>query len=303
MRAARALRSILNQAGPVQFEVLLIDFGYAAHVPVPGSLHPLVVTLPVDRTVGYGGAMALGVEQARSPLVAFVEEHVVVQPDWAWKLQEAYHTGQWAALCGEFAVDNPGVGCADLVDLFAFGPWSAPAQAGAATRLRWGNSTFRRAVLLQQREHLAQLFNGDSALYEYLKREGLTVGVAPAVRARHANEVRVRDFLRGAFLSNRLSVATRTAYLHLTWGQRVVRALAATLGPLRSTRRLLATARQAGHRPDLLPLAEHHRGVVIVHYALVAAGTIAGLLFGPGGAEQGYLDYVLNLRRGLPEDQ
>lgn len=79
-RGGWALRAILDQELDGELEVLLYDFALGELPPLAGSDHPAVRLAPGTRGAGYGVALAAAVHAARAPLVAFVEEHVVVRP-------------------------------------------------------------------------------------------------------------------------------------------------------------------------------------------------------------------------------
>ncbi len=89
-RGGWALASVLSQEFSGRLEVLIFDFGHAEHPPLAGSDHRDVRVIPALRGGGYGETMAAAVSAARAPVIAFIEEHVVVLEGWADAIQRAY---------------------------------------------------------------------------------------------------------------------------------------------------------------------------------------------------------------------
>src|SRR5262249_49422268 len=89
-RGARALRSLLAPSDAGALEILLLDFGWREYPPLPGSDHPGVSVLRLDRGITLGAARASGVLEARAPIVAFLEEHATALPGWTDALLSAH---------------------------------------------------------------------------------------------------------------------------------------------------------------------------------------------------------------------
>lgn len=85
---ARCLPSILAQDYP-EAEVLVVDNGSTDGSPEwLASAYPQVCLLPQGRNLGYAGGMNAGLRAARGELVAFLNNDVILRPDWLRRLTE-----------------------------------------------------------------------------------------------------------------------------------------------------------------------------------------------------------------------
>src|SRR5687768_3727769 len=231
-RGGWALASILAQELAGGLEVLVFDFGHADHPPLAGSEHPAVRVIPSVRGAGYGETMAAAVSAARAPVIAFVEEHVVVLPGWAAAIARA-HEGPWAAVCGEVHSGDSAHAVSRRIELVSRNVWSPPAQRGETDVLRWQNVSYKREVLLRYGPSLRGLLESEGALFRRLRTDGHRLAVEPDARMVHAHEYTWPGFLTGSVHSSRLATAAG-----LEAGGRRVRetaraVVAALAGPVR----------------------------------------------------------------------
>jgi hypothetical protein len=127
-RGACALRSILDR--PSCRRSRSSDrSGQPDHPPLPGRDDLVVRIVPEDRGRSCGEVMARAVHKARAPIVAFVEEHVLVLPGWAEAIVRA-HARPCGAVCGEMHAGDLGRRDARLIELVSRDEWSAPARRG-----------------------------------------------------------------------------------------------------------------------------------------------------------------------------
>jgi len=86
---ARCLPSVLGQDYP-NFEVLLVDNGSTdSSLEWVASTYPQVRTLPQERNLGYAGGMNAGWRAAQGDLIAFLNNDVILRPDWLRALAQA----------------------------------------------------------------------------------------------------------------------------------------------------------------------------------------------------------------------
>ena len=128
-RGARCLQSILSQSIIDEMEVLVFDFAPPEVPPLRGSEHPSVRVVRVDRALTFGGARAFSVRMARAPIVAFLEEHVVVSPGWAEALLKAHRAG-WTGVGPEMHNLVPGRVISDAMFLAGYAQWTPPLAPG-----------------------------------------------------------------------------------------------------------------------------------------------------------------------------
>jgi glycosyltransferase involved in cell wall biosynthesis len=74
-RAARALRSLLDQSAIDRMEIFLFDFGPDGCPPLADSSHPRVVLNRLDPTDFLAAARVRGIRAAKAPVICFMEEH------------------------------------------------------------------------------------------------------------------------------------------------------------------------------------------------------------------------------------
>jgi hypothetical protein len=298
-RGEAALRSLLAQALGERMEILLLDF--AADRPAPaGGDHPSVRRIPMKRGASYGTTLAAGVEAARAPVVAFVEEHVRVLPGWAEAIIEA-HRGPWAAVCGEVHPGDITGAVAQRIELVSRHHWSPPAQRGEHAILRWQNVAYKRAALLGFGDRLPLLLQSEATLFRLLRQQGHALYVEPAAKMVHAHEEEWGAFLRGSFLSHWVSAASAVEALAPGVSGRFAQIAAALVGPVRWPLVLLRRCRALPDREVWLPVLLRNGAFVLQYYATVAAGTLGGLVAGTRSSGERFLDYELNEGRQRTE--
>jgi GT2 family glycosyltransferase len=209
-RCGWALDALCHQSALDRMEILLLDFGTPDALPVRWSSHPAVRLVRADASAGYGAALASAVADARAPIVAFVEEHVIVLDGWAQALIEA-HEGPWAAVCGEILPGDLDRAVSRRIELVSRHHWSAPATRGESAVLRWQNVSYKRATLVAFGDALPTLLSAESVLFRRLRQNGARLFVEPRARMVHAHEHRWLGFLIGSFHSARLSAASAAA--------------------------------------------------------------------------------------------
>ena len=299
-RGEIALRSFLAQDALDRIEILVLDRGYRAHPPLASADHPNVRVIPLDARSGYGESLAAGVFEAKSPVVAFVEEHVQVFPDWAAALIEA-HKGPWVAVCAEMHpgdLDRPE---AVRTELLSRNSWSAPARRGEGLVLRWQNVSYKREALLRYRDRLDLFLQSEGALFRQLRRDGGRLYVEPDAKLVHAHEISWGVFLDGTWHSNRVGAASAAKLSGGGWEGFWKPLAGALLGPVRWP---LVVYRRTQDLPD----AERWKGVfwrelpyVFQYFLYAAGGTLAGVLFGVGESASRFLDFEINEDRLIPD--
>jgi len=281
LRAAAALRSILEQGLADPMEVLVVDCASSGSTPLPGSDHPKVRLIRMPRETHFGEARAEGVRQARASAVAFLEEHCIALPGWAEALARA-HEGPWAAVGGEVYNANAGVGFSDAVYLLGYTSWLPPAPRGAAPALAAHNSSFKRRVLLGYGDRLPRLLNAEPILFAMLRSAGQRLFVEPQAKFLHFHETNLRA-LRGYFWWNCCFGATRAGLFRWPRGKRWLYALSTPAIPwVRLARLALEVLRR--RRERLWSLLSNIPAILLVLYVAVV-GQALGLVFEPAGAE------------------
>lgn len=298
-RCAWALDALCRQSALDRMEILLLDFGTADAPPVQGSSHPAVRLVHADASAGYGAALASAVADARSPVVAFVEEHVIVLEGWAQALIDA-HEGPWAAVCGEILPGDLDRAVSRRIELVSRHHWSAPATRGESAILRWQNVSYKRAALIACQDDLPILLSAESMLFRRLREDGHRLFVEPRARMVHAHEHRWAGFLVGSFHSARLSAASAAALDDAGLVGRLALSARCLVGAARwpwVLWRRTASLPQAG-----IWLREFRRSLPFVfqYYVVHALAGSLGALAGTGDSSRKFLAYELNESRQPP---
>jgi len=179
--AVYALQSILHQSLIERIEVLVVDCGGPGMPPLPGSDHPSVRVLHVSQQASFGAARTQAVLQARSPIIAFLEEHCTAFPGWAEALVSA-HEGPWAGVGGEVYNATAGRGISDAIYLMGYISWTPPAQRGEDSLLASHNSSYKRKVLLSYGDSLLMLLTSEPVLQWKMKEDGHRLFVEPEAK-------------------------------------------------------------------------------------------------------------------------
>lgn len=297
-RCAWALESLCKQSAVDRMEILLLDFGTPDQPLVRGSEHPAVRRIGADATMGYGRALATAVGEARAPVVAFVEEHVVVLDGWAQALIDA-HRGPWAAVCGEIRPGDLDRPVARRIELVSRHRWSEPAQRGESAVLRWQNVCYKRASLMRYADRLPLLLAAESVLFRQLREDGERLFVEPRARMVHAHEHRWGGFLVGSFHSARLGAASASGLDPKAFG-RLAQAARYLVGAARWPWVLWRRTRSLPHPEQWLPVLYRNLFYVFQYYVVHAVAGALGALTGKGDSDRRFLSCELNADRHRP---
>ncbi len=227
-----------------------------------------------------GEANAAGVRRARSPVVAFVEEHSYPQPGWAEALIEA-HRQPWAAV-GPVVGNANGdslVGWADY--LVGYAPWMDPSPGGVRDFLPGHNCSYKLALLLEYGPELEGMLESETTLHSSLRQKGHQLYLEPGARISHLNYENLSAWIRAQHLSGRAFAAARSE--HWTSSRRLLYAVGGPLIPFVRLRRILGQVRGARQPLHLFPAVFP---ALILGLAISAAGEMIGYCCGAGDAVQ-----------------
>ncbi len=88
-----ALDALAGQEGPVRLEILVPERTGEEVRAAVRERFPGARLLPVDSSTSIPTMRRLAFESARAPVVAVIEDHVIVPPDWATRMIEAVRQG------------------------------------------------------------------------------------------------------------------------------------------------------------------------------------------------------------------
>ncbi len=290
-------RQLATQALRDQIEVIYVS---PTPLAVPdAAVRPFwghQVVLEPDQRVS-GPARAAGVQQARADVVVFVEDHCFPTRGWADALLRA-HEQPWAVVGPAILNANPRTVLSWANLLIEYGPWLSPCERGACDHAPGHNSAYKRSLLLEYGDDLADMLDAESVLHWDLRRRGFGVAMEPDARSRHLNFALFVPSLAVRYFGGRLFASSRSRSWRI--GRRLAYALAAPLIPLVRFSRLRGqAARLADSRPrrGLLPLA-------FLLLIVDALGEAAGYALGAGSSGSKMRDLEFDRTRYLaPGDQ
>lgn len=309
-RVAGCLDSLLDQDLRERMEILLLDVAPEAGPLPPQAGHPAVRVLPFPG-VTFGPVRARGVEEARAPVVACIEEHARALPGWAEALLEA-HEGPWAGVGPAVVNGNPGVGRSEAAALLAYGLFYGPEEAGRADStgaadggprgcemevLPGHNSSFERRVLLSYGEHLVQLLTNENLLFQRLVEDGQRLYLEPRARVAHLNTVGLGITARGLYLYFRTFGRLRAREFGWSRWRRAGYVVFAPLVPLYFLLRMDRIL--ARRRSPWRSLLWRQAPFLLACQAVGALGQAVGLVLGPGSAERDFSHYEMTAERPL----
>jgi hypothetical protein len=298
-RGARALHALCAQSLIDRMEILLVDFGAPGQPPVQGSDHPAVRLVQADRAMGYGQALAMAVTDARAPIVAMIEEHVIVLEGWAEALVDA-HKGPWAAVGAEMHPGDLDRPASKRIELVSRHHWSAPAQRGESEMLRWQNVSYKRASLLRYGDKLPLYLGSESTLFRQMRRDGERLFVEPRARMVHAHEHTWGGFMLGSYYSAKLNAARAAALSEAGPVGRLAQAAKCLVGVVRWPWMLWRRTRALPHPEQWMPIFYRSLFFVLQYYAVQAVAGALGALVGEGNSDRQFLSYEINEDRWTP---
>lgn len=271
------LSALERERGSLDLEVLVPErCGEAVRAAV-AQRFPWVRVLPVARDVTIPQMRALAFAAATAPVVAVIEDHVIVPAEWGTQMATACR-GDVRVVGG--GVMNAATGT--LVDRAAFlceyGHMLAPLPAGPADWLTGNNTAYQRTLLVECQDVIDQ-GRWEDVLHAAMRERGVTLWHRPDIVVDHKKHYSIAEYTSQRFLYSRAyagaRVATQPMGKRLAYG-----ALAFALPPLlllRISRSVWASGTQRGDLLQSLPLLL----LFVISWGL---GETAGAWFGPGNA-------------------
>jgi hypothetical protein len=217
-----------------------------------------------------------GVCRSRGRVVAILEDHGAVAPNWAATVLEA-HRGPWGAVGG--AVENGKNGLVNWAVYFCeYTPYMNPVAEGETHDLPGNNIAYKRPHLLR---HAGALEQGrwESWINDRLRADGVPIASTRAMVVHH-----IKPFRLGYFLVQRFHFAR--SYAGMRRGdqspvQRLIYGFGSLALPAVLTARVVRTVVQKRRYWGRFALAAP---LVVLFLSVGAWGEMIGYLFGAGGS-------------------
>jgi hypothetical protein len=291
---AATLRHLQKQTVAARLEVLILAPapGFALPDGMETSFHTFrFITL--ETLLPLGAANAEGVRHAAAPIVAFIEDHVFPDPDWAQALI-ARHAEDWAAVAPVVRNANPKTAVSSADFLVGYGQWQEGTAAGEMSILPGHNCSYKRAVLLRQGDKLSHFLHAESVLHTTLTKNGDRLFLENRAIISHLNFAQLGTLLFLQFHHGRQYAGRRI------WNWPLAKRLlffgGAPLIPFVRLKRILGNTRQRVRLPILF--------VLFLDLLVDGAGQALGYATGVGRSEERLRGYDYDRRRFLsPRDR
>jgi hypothetical protein len=238
------------------------------------ALFPWVRWLQVDTATPIPAMRAVGIAEARTEVIAIIEDHVRVPAGWAQEM-----CGRVMASGGVVAgpVDDASRRFSSRAAFLCEYSAALPPVASGPRRSLPGNNTGYRAASLRSNSRLISEGGWEDELHAALDDQGVPLLLDQAVRAEHALEVGVSEYCRLRYHYSRAWAGRRIR--GASFARRMLSALKCLVLPVvllaRIVSRGLRRSRYRGIAVMSLPLQ-------VLFVVAWAAGELVGNLAGPG---------------------
>jgi hypothetical protein len=293
-RAQRVVKALCAQTVVGSIEIIIMDLAPADAARLVVSPNAPVTYLSRPDIKLWSHGRAEGVQHARAPIVAFIEDHCFPAPNWAETLIET-HKGLWAAVGYAFTNANPETYMSRASMINDYGVWLHPARRGPTASLPGHNISYKRDALLSVGDELEALLTPDFNLHQALRRRELVMFLESQALVAHENFTTLSALMSAHYTDCRLLGARRAEVESWKNLKRIFYGLAVLPGaPLLAMVRLLLSLRD---RASLWPAVITALPVYALTRFWAAVGESAGSLFGLGNAERAMHRWELEIER------
>jgi hypothetical protein len=206
-RAQKVIDAVALQTAAERIELVVVDIApeSAGELRLPGNVASSHLAL-----AGHSLAHARGeaVRGANAPMVAFLEDHAVPEPEWAQAIIDVSGEG-YAAVGYAFTNGNPRTWMSRGGLMANYAAWAHPARRGEAKLLPGNNVAYDRAALLALGDRLDGLLVVDFNLHTELRRRGGRLFLEARAIASHENFETVNGEIGANFSYCRLMAIER----------------------------------------------------------------------------------------------
>lgn len=271
----RAVRSLHSQTIVNQLEIIIVAPSATVLELQTADMQPFlsyqVVEVGEQRSAGF--TRVAGMRQSHAAIVAYLEDHAFpASPTWAETLCKT-HQQPWGAVAPKLENGNPESLISWTSYLLCFGSWAVPKPPSALQNLPWRNCSYKRSILMEYGDELAEMFISESVLHQELVKKGYQLYIDPDARLHHLNFTHLLPMLREQFFVGRVFGAARMQHWSLL--RRLLYVAGAPLIPGIRLWRLWSGMQQILQQHSLMPQ--------------IIPSLVLGLLAGCAGEVMGYL--------------
>ena len=293
-RAARALNSVISQAGIGQAEVLLLDAGSPGSDELQGSDHPAVRAIRINGAATFGTMRAMAIRESSAQIVAFVEDHIETAPGWLMGILHRFE-GPWDAVGAEVHNANAKVGSSMSIALINYGLWSPPMEPGEVSLLPGHNTSYRREALLRYDDQLDVLMLSDTVLQWRMALDGHRLYADPSISIQHLNPTTLRNSAKAEYLYHWAFSALRAKVFQWSDYEKIRYFLLSPIVPWLRFARLVKMVQRKWPDQFLSVVARSPVILLFLHAAVI--GQNMGLLLGMRDSDLRFTDFELNSPR------
>lgn len=292
-RAGRSLRHLLDQTAIDRMEIVCVDVLPGAE-PVEESRAPGVRYVPADDCEYMDQAQVRCIDEARAPLIAFIEDHCYASRDWAANVIRAFDRPDVALVNYSFTYAGNGTYLDRAFLMTEYGRWMAPTRPGPVSIPSCNNVAYRVQALGPYRDSMARWMELEPVLHAEILRSGGVAWQSPDALVAHEDWV---DLWEGCWANG---VMKRMFGAHRSeqggWGlpRRGLYAAAMTVAPGLHLARLAWSLRR---RPTLWPAYAASLPVSVPVYVYSSFQEALGYLFGPGKSREQFTRMELDMPR------
>lgn len=236
---------------------------------------PWAKVLPIAQRLTIPQLRAIGLAQSRGDIIAIIEDHCNVAPDWCERIVQA-HTAHPDCVAIGGVVEN---GSSDrLVDWAVFfceySRYMPPLTAGQCADITGNNVSYKRAAFAGIDDATLNAGFWESTLHPKLLARGEKFFCDPAIVVRHKKSFGFGYFVSQRYHYSRYYAGTLTGNWSVT--RRWARGVASLALPVVLLTRI--ASRVKSHRKELLLASP----LLAVFTLVWAWGEVVGCFFGPG---------------------
>src|SRR4029078_3308296 len=167
-------------------EIVIVDTAHDSQAPFTTNDEAKIVRVTCGAEASWGSARLTGIQHASTPIIAFLEDHCVPEPDWAERVLEA-HKGPWAVVGYSFCNANPQTYLSRATMLSDYGRWQHPVESGPSLYVQSNNISYKCEALLSLGERLEWLLLSDGVIQELFRQQKRPMYLESRARAAHHN--------------------------------------------------------------------------------------------------------------------
>ena len=191
-------------------EILVLDIAQSP-TQIPIMTHPAVRHIYRPHCRSYSEAKVIALRQARTGIVAFIEDHARPEPGWAEAVLEAFTDGVGSVVY-TYCNLNPRNRVSRSFMLHAYGRWMDSRFSGKVTDGPANNIAYRLQALEGLEDRLSSYFDIEYNLHQWLQRQQWRMMKSAKAVVAHENFVTLRQALYDIHVHSQL-LAVRRATL------------------------------------------------------------------------------------------